>query len=191
MAKIQAIIDLKSHRFIHLELEDYTKNDQKAWKDILSVVKTGDLVLRDLGCFVIATLQKLSNKAWFISKPPYGVSLYDPEGSPYFVGKIKIPLRVLAQPLANPRRRKAKKDRDKRKNHSHSYYYLLGYAIDTTNLDAKHYIGEVLHRIYRLRWGIETLFKCWKSHLDIKDTIHFNLKGTAKARILIYSCLVV
>ncbi len=42
LAKIQAIIDLKSDRFVHLELGDYTKNDQKVSTDILAMLQPGD-----------------------------------------------------------------------------------------------------------------------------------------------------
>lgn len=38
LAKIQAIIDLKSDSFVDLELGDYAKNDQRASTDILSII---------------------------------------------------------------------------------------------------------------------------------------------------------
>ena len=210
LAKIQAIIDLKSHRFVHLELGDYTKNDQKAAADILSMLKPGDLVIRDLGYFVFKTIEKIITNAFFISKLRYGVMLYHSDGreldlvkllkdSPtldreILAGKDKIPLRLVVNPVheqvANQRRRKARKDRDKRKNHRKDYYYLLGYDIHITHLDQNSYGATTIRKLYGLRWRIETIFKSWKSHLKLNDTIHFNLKCAHKARIMIYSCLI-
>lgn len=211
LAKIQAVIDLKSDTFVHLELGDYAKNDQSASPDILSMIKPGDLVLRDLGYFVLDIIAKISKaQGLLISKLRYGLCLYHINGrkldlvkllkdnsaldTKILVGKDKIPLRLVASPvhqqIASQRRRKAKKDRDRRKNHSKDYYYLLGYDIHITNLNQDHYSSEVVHQIYRLRWRIETIFKSWKSHLKLKDNIHFNIKCADKVRIVIYSCLI-
>ena len=210
LAKIQAIIDLKSDRFVDLELGDYTKNDQKASADILSIIQPGDLVIRDLGYFVLKTIEKIMTNAFFISKLRYGLRLYHSDGkelnlvkllkdSPtldrqILAGTAKIPLRLVVNPvneqIASQRRRKARKDRDKRKNHSKDYYLLLGYDIHITNLDQNSYDAKTIHWLYGLRWRIETIFKSWKSHLKLNDTIHFNLKCADKVRIMIYSCLI-
>lgn len=211
LAKIQAIVDLKSNRFVHLELGEYAKNDQKASSDILSILQPGDLVIRDLGYFVLDSIAKIIKAQGFlISKLRYGVVLYHRDGSKLdlikqlkdtptldskiLAGKDKIPLRLVVNPvdqqIAQQRRRKAKKDRDKRKNHSEAYYFLLGYDIHITNLDQNRYDTKTIGQLYRLRWRIETIFKAWKSHLKLNDTIHFNLKCAHKARIMIYSCLI-
>jgi len=211
LAKIQAIIDLKSDRFLHLELGEYAKNDQKASADIVSMIKPGDLVIRDLGYFVLDAIAKIIKaKGFLISKLRYGLCLYHSDGTELdlikllkdnsaldreiLAGKAKIPLRLVVNPvdeqIAHQRRRKARKNRDKRKNHSKEYYILLGYDIHITNLDQNKYDAKTIHQLYGLRWRIETIFKSWKSHLKLSHTIHFNLKCVHKARIVIYSSLI-
>lgn len=210
LAKIQAVFDLKSDRFVHMELGAYTKNDQAASGDILSLLQPGDLVIRDLGYFVLETITKiLDAQCFLISKLRYGITLYHSNGSdldlvkllkntPFvdrmiLVGKSKIPLRIVVSPVdeetAAHRRRKAAKDRDKRVNHSEKYYFLLGYNIYITNLQQDSYNANTIHNLYGLRWRIETLFKSWKSHLKLNRMVHFNLTCAHRARILIYSSL--
>ena len=211
LAKIQAIIDLKSDRFVDLELGEYAKNDQSASPAILSILQPGDLVIRDLGYFALKTMAKIIKAdSFLISKLPYGVLLYHNDGrgldlvqrlthSPVLdcqvlVGKAKLPLRLVVHPvdaqIASQRRRKARKDRDKRKNHSKAYYLLLGYDIYITNVEQNSCSAKAIGQLYGLRWRIETVFKSWKSHLKLNDTIHFNLRCADKARIMIYSCLI-
>ncbi|MEM9685843.1 MAG: transposase, partial [Bacteroidota bacterium] len=59
-----------------------------------------------------------------------------------------------------------------------------------TNVEQKNCSAKAIGQLYGLRWRIETVFKSWKSHLKLNDTIHFNLKCAHKARIMIYSCLI-
>jgi hypothetical protein len=51
--KIQVIYDLLSETFAHFSLSGFTRTDQAASADVLTVAQAGDLVLRDLGYFVL------------------------------------------------------------------------------------------------------------------------------------------
>jgi hypothetical protein len=54
--KIQAIYDLLAERFVAFSTSGFTRNDQRASADILDLARKGDLVLRDLGYFVLSVL---------------------------------------------------------------------------------------------------------------------------------------
>ena len=89
--------------------------------------------------------------------------------------KQKIKVRLVAMKLsgqqANNRRRKAREDRDKRLNHSKEYYQMLDYHFFITSEDESLLTSKQIAEIYGLRWRIETIFKCWKSHFFIQKLI--------------------
>ena len=76
--KIQAFFDLLSEQFCCLNFSPYTKNDQKASPDILTIVKPGDLIIRDLGYLVLPVFNQIrSLGAYFLSRLKYNVSIFD------------------------------------------------------------------------------------------------------------------
>lgn len=77
--RIQAVLDILSETFVDFSLSGYTRNDQTASVDILSIAKPGDLILRDLGYFVIKVLKSLHDKGVsFVSRLRPWTSLCDP-----------------------------------------------------------------------------------------------------------------
>lgn len=139
-AKIQAVIDLLHERYCAFELSPYTKNDQAAAHDIFTIAGAGDLVIRDLGYFVLAALKQMQAKGiYFLSRFRPGMAICEADGqTPLHLlkalrhvaaldqmacigAKGKVPVRLIAQPVspevAVARRRKARADRDRRKNH--------------------------------------------------------------------------
>jgi len=189
--KLQFVCDLLHAQVLHLSLSGFTRNDQAASPDILPLVQKGDLIIRDLGYFVLKVLEQLRLKnAFFLSRYRHGVSLYDPQsGQPIHLAKQlragqsldcqvllggeKIPVRLVARPvpeaLANERRRKARANRDKRLHPTPQRLYLLGWNLMITNVPRTLWPAKVLQPIYRLRWRIEIIFKAWKSHLGLRQ----------------------
>jgi hypothetical protein len=189
--KVQFICDLVHSQVLHLSLSGFRRNDQAASPDILDLAQPGDLVIRDLGYFVIKVLEQLALKgAYFLSRYRHGVLLYDPAtGQPLewaallrpgswldrevLLGKEKLPARLVALPvpeaLANERRRKARNNRDRRLNPSAQKLFLLGWNIFVTNVPRAIWPAKALGPIYRLRWRIEIIFKAWKSHLRLGE----------------------
>jgi Transposase DDE domain len=190
--KIQAIYDLLSESFFNFSLSAFTRNDQKASSDILSILKAGDLVIRDLGYFVLANLGLIQSKgAFFISRLHFGVSVFKPEGSTPFdllkalkknnfldinvcIGKKeKLPVRLIAirlpENIASQRRRKAKNNRDRRFNPSKERLVLLGWNIFVLNVNGDVLNPEQVAQLYNCRWRIEIIFKSWKSHFSITN----------------------
>jgi hypothetical protein len=102
--------------------------------------------------------------------------------------------RLIAVPLpdavANERRRKAKQDRHHSANHSDEYYELLGYSVYITNVDDNTWTADEAVKAYRSRWYIETLFKGWKSHLNIRFGLPDTHSMTSfRAEYFIYASL--
>lgn len=69
LAKIQATYDLLAEQFVCFDLTAFTRNDQAASQDILNLARPGDLVLRDLGYFVLSVFAKLhKGGVFFLSR---------------------------------------------------------------------------------------------------------------------------
>ena len=212
VARVQQIYELLSGCCLHLHLTAYTDNDQKAAGLPLPYLQQGDLLLRDLGYFSLPVLQKvIDQKAFFLTRLPYGVNLYEPCGvaldllqqlkgqssidlSCLVGSQAQLPLRLIAlrlpDSLASERRRKAKQNRDGRwQQHSQAYLDRLDYAIFITNIPATIWGVEQVAQVYRLRWRIEILFKCWKSHFRLAYLLKQHIMNQHMVKIAIYYTL--
>lgn len=189
--KLQFVCDLLHSQILHVSLSGFTRNDQAASPDILRLLQPGDLIIRDLGYFVLKVLEQISHQgAFFLSRYRHGVLIFDAQtGQPVdlaaqlrpgqvwdqqvLLGTEKIPVRLVAQPvsesLANQRRRRAKTNRDRRLNPDKRKLHLLGWHIFVTNIPQTVWPAKALQPIYRLRWRMEIIFKAWKSHLGLRE----------------------
>lgn len=189
--KIQFIAELRRSQVLHLSLSGFTRNDQAAAPDILEVAQPGDLIIRDLGYFVIRAFQWIDELgAFFLSRCRTDVNLYDARTGKtlnlaaelrrcgYFdrqvlLGAQKLTVRLVALPVpeavVNERRRKAKRNRDKRCHPNAQRLFMLGWNILITNVPRSLWPAKALTAIYRLRWRIEMIFKAWKSHLGLRQ----------------------
>lgn len=189
VAKIQSIIDLKKNSFIDLIITPFTKNDQAVSGDIIKILNPGDLVIRDLGYFVLPVFKKIADRnAFFISRLRNDITLLDKKMNRlklikelkrfnkfdqwvYTGVKEKLFIRVVAIPLpkqiADERRRKLRSNRDLRLNPSKERFELCSWAIFITNVSKDIWSAEQIKEIYKLRWRIEIIFKAWKSHFKL------------------------
>lgn len=200
--KIQAIFDLLTEQFCQFSTSPYTKNDQKASSEILDFITAGDLIIRDLGYFVLSVFKKIIQAgAFFLSRLRSDVVIYELDGNTQIdllkmlkkhgqldidvlIGsKEKLPVRLVALPVsekvAAERRRKLKKDR--RNNPSKKLLALLGWNIFILNVDRKTLDVEQIEKLYGCRWRIEIIFKSWKSHFNIT-----NVPKASVIRVLSY-----
>jgi len=198
-AKIQLTMDLIADRISKLDISSFRNNDQSYSDDVLSYATNGDLVIRDLGYFVTDVFKKLNErKIKFISKMRYGLNIYDAEEIKMNLSKKlkdafnsgvshvdwiilmsnkKIPVRLLVvkcddKTNAN-KMSKAKRNRESKANHSPEYFEMQGYHILITNIDKDEIPLKDIWTLYRLRWRIEIVFKCWKSKLHLDKLFKF------------------
>jgi hypothetical protein len=194
VAKIVTVFNLKKGCFSLFKLTSFLTPDASSTGLIYDQLRSGDLIIRDLGYFAIRGFSDLMAKgACFLSRYKYNVMIYDykdktPVNLAHLLKKHKqidmmvflsalnpIPVRIVARPLtrsaANTRRRKARADkRNNRIKHNKDYYYLLGYSIYITNVDQSVWTAKDIANAYKCRWGIEILFKSWKSNLNAHYT---------------------
>ena len=218
-AKIQFRQELKSGNYTHIELLSFRNNDQSFSHNILKILQTGDLVIRDLGYAVLDVFAKIDKlNAFYISRFRYGTNLYDSETGELFdlakrlrkatrnneavvelflhVGaSAQLPARICAvkcpPKVIRQKRRAAKKNRSAKANHSKDYIELLGWTIFLTNVAEETLSAQQLLEVYGYRWRIEIIFKCWKSHLNLDKLFNTQAKLTKEnVDITLFLCLV-
>ena len=191
--RIQVVVDLLSQRFVHFGLSHFRRNDQAAALDVLAVVQAGDLVIRDLGYFVLGSLEKIAQAgAFFLSRLRVSTGIWDAAGKKPLdllkllrgsgrldlnvcLGAQKVPVRLVAvklpPPVAAERRRRARagQKHDGRYQLQKRTLALLDWAIFVTNVPTKVWSAKTVVAVYGLRWRIETIFKAWKSHFELTD----------------------
>jgi hypothetical protein len=213
IAKLNVVINAFSGLCPVMEWSSFTVNEQRLSASILHTAKAGDLVIRDLGYFVLNVFQQLTEaKIYFLSRWKYGVQFsYTENGTAINLAKLlqgkawfdqevicgkenSVKVRLVAMKLSaeqtNERIRKAKRNRDRRVNHSKDYYTLLGYVIFITNVEAEKWNSKQVADAYRIRWNIETLFKSWKSGFRLEHIIPEARTNTARVESFLYLMLI-
>jgi hypothetical protein len=207
--RIQCIYDLMSQSFVRFALSSFRLNDRAVARHIVKIVRAGDLIIRDLGYFVLQAFQEFELlKAFFVSRLRSDTLIYQADGLKEVdllellkrygqvdqwvsLGQIKAPARLvgikLEESVANERRRRARHNRDRRSPPGARELALLGWAILVTNIPAKQLSPQAIARLYGLRWRIEIVFKTWKSHFKLlavpKGSVH-ELEAVIYARLI-------
>lgn len=217
--KIDLITDIARGLLVDAQLFRGNEPDQGNAERILSIIKKGDLIIRDLGYFAIKAFKKIADaKAYFLSRLLSGVHFYldKNDENPLdigaylkkkvynnqnivslkgFLGKDKVPIRLIMyrnpDHVVNKRLREANKvAKSKGTTMSESKRLSLYFSIFITNIPEDMLSVELIGTVYRLRWEVELIFKRWKGQLEIDY-----LKGINVNRIdcLIWSriCMVV
>ena len=79
--KIQLIYDALAEGFSFFHIGSFRDNDQKGSPLILKVAKAGDLVIRDLGYFVLDVFAKMCQQGiFFLSRLRHNVNIYTQDG---------------------------------------------------------------------------------------------------------------
>jgi hypothetical protein len=208
VAKLNLVVNLITGLCPVMRLDSFTVNEQRLSDTILDIARDGDLVIRDLGYFVLDVFSKLTKAhVYYLSRLKHGIFLFSISGEPLCLPKLlsgknmldiwvlcgsteRLPVRLVAIKLDGQqtaeRIRKAKNDRDKRLNHSADYYFLLGYVIFITNVDQDTWQAEQVAQAYRCRWNVEILFKSWKSGLKACKLIPLAKTNTDRVESYLY-----
>ena len=211
VARIQTVIDISNMQFLHFSLDSFTDNDQSASQGILEKTSPGELLIRDLGYFVLDTFEELAGRGvFFLSRLRFGLNMYDDNGSQIylknllkgrrqkdmwlFIGKQKkVKVRMLMIPLPESqvaqRIRRARQDRDRRLNHSQEYYRWLGYTVLITNVEEHIWTAAQAAQAYKVRWQIEIIFKSWKSGFHLQELLHDGCTNEKRVSTSIYLLL--
>jgi len=209
MLKIQTCYDLLAQSFVQFSLSSYRRNDQAASPDVLPLLQAGELIIRDLGYFVLEVLEQITAaNAYFLSRLRLGVSIWESDGyTPVnlwarlrksgrldiqcTLGDKRVPVRLVSVPVpaavANERRRQARQNRDRRCPPSAQRLALMGWSIYITNVPRSLWSARTVAETYGLRWRIETIFKSWKSHFAL---IQVPAGSRAQVESLIYAKLI-
>lgn len=217
--KIDLITDIAKGLLIDAQLFRGNEPDRGNAERILSIIKEGDLIIRDLGYFTINAFKKIADAyAYFLSRLLPGVHFFlsKNDENPLdigkhlkkkmyrnqnifalkgFLGKDKIPIRLIIyrnpDDVVNKRLRDANiVAKAKGRTISESKKISLYFSMFIINIPEEMLSNELIGTIYRIRWEVELIFKRWKNQLEIDY-----LKGINTNRIdcLIWSrlCLVV
>ena len=210
VAKLQVVFNLTKGVFSGLRLTPYSINDQAASSEIIPLLHKGDLVIRDMGYFVLRVLTAIrEKKADFITRLKSEVTIFDARteepiklkkilGKRTFLKKQvligkdeRLPVWLIAIKVDNSvvrqRRSKIHKDRDKRKRITTEKLHVAGWDVFVTSIDE--ISAQEISDIYRLRWQIEIIFKSWKTHLRMEDNISPHLKKPALFCAMIFLTL--
>lgn len=204
--RLQVIYNYSKSVFSYFDLGNYRENDQSSSDNIFLVAQQGDLIIRDLGYFLLSNFKKMTEKGiFYLSRYQPGVVVFDANTeerivlSELFKGKTsvdtvvklglqeKAEVRLVAQKLpktiADQRIAKAKKELKPDKSHSEEYYELLKWEIFITNVSPEQLNIDEICLLYQLRWFIEIIFKTWKSNFNFKKVL--NVKGMSYYRAVI------
>lgn len=206
--KIDYTFDYLSENIVDINFFSGNKPDQSLGGRIISILEKDDLVIRDLGYFVIKKFQEINEKgAYYISRWKVNEDVYESKEATapldlakflnkhmwkgvvdieVFVGKERQPVRLVACLLSeeaiNKRQREANRSA---KRHgttiSKKKSNLLKYSIFITNVPVTMLSSIAIMATYRARWRVELIFKQWKSCLNIHV-----FKGYNKERFLCF-----
>jgi hypothetical protein len=195
--KIDFCYDFLSGKSISTERTEAYGNDKKAGsKFINDHVKTGDLVLRDMGYFKQSNFREIESLgAFWLSKIPTNVNIQY-EGKDFNdilkhtkLNRIDIDVEISGEPFkcrlvavrATPAQAAEKRRRAKTQANNHgktprkNAQLRNGWHITVTNITKAQMNTQKIVNLYRLRWQIETIFKAWKQSSNLKKC--FNKKS--------------
>lgn len=192
--KIDYIFDYLSEEIVDIDFFSGNTPDQKLSSRIISMLEKDDLVIRDLGYFVLKSIQDIEKaEAYYVSRWKVSEIIYDSKDAvkpvdlekfiqkhmykgladiQVFVGKNKHPVRLIAclmdEEAINKRLRDANTVSKRRGAQiSKKKKALLRFSIYITNVPESILSSTSVMAVYRARWRVELIFKQWKSCLHL------------------------
>lgn len=208
--KIHATYELISRRFESLRIGPYLEPDQKGSALIAERVGPGDLVVRDLGYYSLEAFEQIGLAgARYLSRLHPQSVVKDLRGAridllgelrrhgtldrEVLLGHAGLRARLIAFPVppqvADERRRRLRR---KGRKENATLFALQGWTILVTNAGPAELTAQAAAALYRQRWAIETVFKSWKSGLNLSGLHRRASLAAAQCHVLmalILSCL--
>jgi IS4 transposase len=213
--KFDVIYDYKAKNYEYIKLTDQREADQKLANNIINAVTEESLVIRDLGYLNVSGLiQIIAKKAFFLSRmrsdtlvflnkeDENSIDIFDYISNYYsdydvidldvFITAQKLPVRLViyrAPPeVVNKRRREAIATAKKQgRTLREKTLRQMNFTTFITNVSREFWKPEIIGTIYRIRWQIELIFKCWKSRMSIH---HLQGINADRIRCLLYARLI-
>lgn len=195
LLKVDVTLDLINGACVQSALHGGTEQDKEIGKDLVDLVKKGDLVLRDMGYFIIAEFILIAKLlASWLSRVPANVimttlsgehiekalqacnnNLWDGE---ILLGKkeklrcrliaVKASCELARRHLKEARERAASQGRTLTKaQRERCHWHLI-----VTNLSVNELSAQEAGELYRCRWKIEILFRAWKQGMNIGPALN-------------------
>jgi hypothetical protein len=195
-AQIQLEYDILNGSIEHISLDHALVSDIYYSKKEIDSLKKGSLILRDLGYYNLSVYKELSNRGiYFISRLKPQVKIYMVKNNQYkeltyknilqllrksgrkyidlnvYIGKEhKQPVRLIANLLSkDQRKRRLKRYQNRNGKISLENRLLSNLNLFVTNVERSKCDSNEVYELYRLRWQIELIFKCWKSIIKIHE----------------------
>jgi hypothetical protein len=191
--RIQFEYDLKNGQIYDLTIQASSQQDKTDAQATIENINKNDLIIRDLGYYVIRVLAEINlKKAYFLSRFDFHSNAYETEDSKesidfvkiqsklkknklqciekiVFIGKKeRLPVRMIIELLPDievEKKIRKLKQKESRKGvqYSAELKSKIWLNVYITNIPAEILPIEKVRDLYRLRWQIELVFKVWKS----------------------------
>jgi len=195
---IQYEYDIKNGRTTDLTITDAKRCDLVDAKETIFKVLPGDLIIRDLGYFILSLFSEIKKaKAFFLSRlnvKCYVFKEYEEttisfkelysqmtrikkslvEFSATVGSQERLPVRLIVQlvPEETYKERIRKIEKQNKKSGyktSDDYKSRCRFNLFITNVEEKDLPKEAVYKAYKIRWQIELMFKHWKSTCRINN----------------------
>lgn len=192
--KIDLVYDLLSCAMITHTLQAATEQDKTIGKDLLPELRQGDLVLRDMGYFVLSEFTAIEDGgAWWLTRLPLTTGVVLKNGDALerrlkgcrhdildlaaFAGDQRKECRVVAvraAPEVAEARRAERRAKARKSGKKACPKGLIrdGWHIMLTNLGKEQASVAQLAAIYRARWAVEIQFRAWKQSLNLGKALN-------------------
>lgn len=193
--KIDFAYDILTGNIISHSLQPATEQDKLIGKELICEIQRGDLVLRDMGYFILTEFTAIEEReAFWLTRLPLttgitldnGVSLEkhlkkfqgDIIDIPVIAGKEEckkcrlVAMRAAPEVAEARRAERRKQAHQKGKEACAAALIRDGWHLMLTNLNKDQASVSQLAAIYRSRWAIEIQFRAWKQSLDLTKALN-------------------
>jgi Transposase DDE domain len=192
--KVDFAFDLLTGQILFHSLHNATEQDKTIGKECLTQVRAGDLVLRDMGYFVLSEFDEIERRGgYWLTRLPLSVGVvcgndealetilkhtrHDLLDSEVLVGDVQKKCRLIAvraaPEVAKARRAQRRKTAcESGKKPCPKGLVRDGWHLMLTNLSKEQASVSQLTAVYRARWAVEIQFRGWKQALNLGKALN-------------------